>query len=112
MIVCKGDRVIVIAAMELGRQIAEQDALRLLGILAGLRDLPDQIRVHNTPPRTCPKRQRSRFRAGHPGLPKAKLIARLTPTEDRYTNNKGGSRMIVILRRPNQSDILLAFVPA
>jgi hypothetical protein len=34
------------------------------------------------------------------------------PAEDRYTNNKGGSRMFVILRRPNQSDILLAFVPA
>jgi hypothetical protein len=34
------------------------------------------------------------------------------PAEDRYTNNKGGSRMMAILRRPNQSDILLAFVPA
>jgi hypothetical protein len=30
----------------------------------------------------------------------------------RHTNNKGGNRMIVILRRPNLSDILLAFVPA
>jgi hypothetical protein len=39
-------------------------------------------------------------------------LPRPTPTRDRYTNNKGGSRMIVILRRPNQSDILLAFVPA
>jgi hypothetical protein len=37
---------------------------------------------------------------------------RPTPAEDRHTNNKGGDRMIVILRRPNQNDILLAFVPA
>jgi hypothetical protein len=52
------------------------------------------------------------FPRRRPGLPKAKLVTRLTPAEDRYTNNKGGNRMLVILRRPNQSDILLAFVPA
>jgi hypothetical protein len=72
MIVLKGDRMIVVATMELGRQVAEQDALRLLGILAGLRDLPDQIRVHNTPPRTCLKRRRGRFRANCPRLSKAR----------------------------------------
>jgi len=35
-----------------------------------------------------------------------------TMAGNRYTNNKGGCRMIVILRRPCLSNILLAFDPA
>ena len=35
-----------------------------------------------------------------------------TTAGNRYTNNKGGCRMIIILRRPCLSNILLAFDPA
>ena len=78
MIVFKGDRVIVITTMELGRQVAEQDAFRLLGILAGLRDLSDQIRVHKRLLVYLRNQRRGHFRADRHQLPNAEQLRSLS----------------------------------
>jgi hypothetical protein len=114
MIVLECNGMIVIAAAKSGSQIVDQDALWFLGIAPRLRDLTDHIRVHMRLLVTC--------RTGDAAA--SALTTILVPNTEhaniqdangggqRYTNNKGGCRMIIILRRPCLRDILLAFVPA